>query len=145
MGIKVTPWKYKLIWVSWQRKCKINLFFPHPDRCYNIKKKNCPPTFLVSGGGCSMFSGGVVEREGWIQTTSWFQPCAPGPGLEGVIGGAQGGVQDGASGGGRAMFSEHEATSTWFEEKQQQKKTTNLSLSSWSWEEKRQTQRNPFI
>lgn len=58
-----------------------------------------------------------MEREGWIQTTSWFQPCAPGPGLEGVIGGAQGGAHGGASGGGRAMFSGHEATSTWLERK----------------------------
>lgn len=70
-----------------------------------------------------MFSGGVVEREGWIQTTSRFQPCAPGPGLEGVIGGAQGGVQDGASGGGRAMFSGHEAISAWFEKKTNKKRT----------------------
>lgn len=45
-------------------------FFSQPRHTYNIKERNCPPTFLVSGGGCSMFSGGVVEREGWMQTTS---------------------------------------------------------------------------
>lgn len=46
-----------------------------------------------------------------MQTTSWSQPGALGPGLEGVSGGAQGGVQVGASGGGRDMCSGDEAAS----------------------------------
>lgn len=53
-----------------------------------------------------------MVREGWMQTTSWSQPCAALPGLGGVIGGAQGGAQDGASGGGRGMCSGDCATST---------------------------------
>lgn len=62
-------------------------------------------TFRGSCGGRSALSGGVVVRDGWMQTTSWSQPGAPGPGLGGVMGGAHGGVQVGASGGGRDMCS----------------------------------------
>lgn len=68
-------------------------------------------TFCGSSGGCSRVSGGLVLREGWMQTTSRSQPGAPGPGLDGEIGGAQGGVQDGASGGGRDTCSGESATS----------------------------------
>lgn len=69
-------------------------------------------TLRGSSGDCSRLSGGLVVREGWMQTTSLFQPGAPGPGLGGVIGGAQGGAQGGASGGGRDMCSGDSATST---------------------------------
>lgn len=69
-------------------------------------------TFCSSSGGCSTLSGGLVVREGWMQTTSRFQPGAPGPGLGGVTGGAQGGAQGGASGGGRDACSGDSATST---------------------------------
>lgn len=69
-------------------------------------------TFRGSSGDCSRLSGGLVVREGWMQTTSLSQPGAPGPGLGGVIGGAHGGAQGGASGGGRVMCSGDSATST---------------------------------
>lgn len=59
-----------------------------------------------------MFSGGVVLREGWMQTTSWSQPGAPGLGLGGDTGGAQGAAQSGASGGGRKRCSGDRTTST---------------------------------
>lgn len=60
-----------------------------------------------------MFSGGVVLRDGWMQTTSWSQPGAPGPGLGGDAGGAQGAAHSGASGGGRERCSGDKMTSAW--------------------------------
>lgn len=87
-----------------------------------IGNKNTPawvavllPTFRASSGGCSVFSGGLVLRDGWMQTTSRSQPGAPGLGLGGDMGGAQGGAQGGtqvgASGGGREAFSGDNGTS----------------------------------
>lgn len=83
-----------------------------------IGNKNTPawvavllPTSRASSGGRSVFSGGLVLRDGWMQTTSRSQPGAPGLGLGGDMGGAQGGAQGGASGGGREAFSGDNGTS----------------------------------
>ena len=59
-----------------------------------------------------MFSGGLVLRDSWMQTTFRSHSAAPGVGLGGVIGGAQGEAQGGASGGGRDMCSGDGVTST---------------------------------
>lgn len=88
-----------------------------PDRDFSLLAFSVQPvyvfiklTFCSSSGLLSRLSGGLVLREGWMQTTFRSQPG--GPGLGGVIGGAQGGAQGGASGGGRDMCSGDSATST---------------------------------
>lgn len=96
-----------------QRKTQLRKSCFLVKRCHHsVCVPVCGVTFCGSSGGCSRLSGGLVLRDGWMQTTSWFQPGAPGPGLGGVIGGAQGGAQGGASGGGRGICSRERATST---------------------------------